>query len=268
LLLINNPSQFQILLDEALERLNSTNEASSIGEIFHLLFQLSFEDLKLAEIGNPLEHHIIVLKHMIEIAQTEGLNILNAGAIALLHDIAPVEKIRKADVATGNQNGTDEMLEQKRRQHRILHMREGSAIAHRKLLTLNEFFWQIVYKEEDINEVCEVIRIHDNPSIGIPIAKENLMAVSFREADRLWMLSDKGFAYDIYRDKKNLRGEGDSKELASNRLQHVLKRYQEERRLYPTDDISFQDQSVFFRTKSGYTIFKAYLRERKRQYGV
>lgn len=259
--------RYHNLLNDVLKPLES-DKSSLGGEIFRLLFLLSFEDLKRAEVGNPLEHHLIVLRHMVEIVQEENLNTRNAGAIAILHDIGPVEKIRKADVEARETEDQKRLLEQRRRQNRTLHMREGSALAQRKLLLLNDYLGRIFYRDEDIEVVCEVIRIHDNPSIDITIPKDNHMAVSFREADRLWMLSDEGFACDLRRDKEGIKGDIDDVTLASKRLDHVIKRYREERNLYSAADGPFQDKALFFRTKAGYKIYCRYVQERKSQYGL
>ena len=237
-------------------------------KIFELLFSLSFDDFMAAEIGNPIEHHLAVLQLSLEIGIEENLNRLVVGAIALLHDIAPVEKIRTVDIALEKDQGRKNVLEQKRKQHRILHMREGSAMAHRKLLLVNEYCGRVVFGDEEIDQVCEVIRIHDNPSISLPIPKDSRVATAFREADRLWMLSDLGFSYDIERDVSKSGIRDDIGELAAKRLDHVQQRYREERRLYSSEQGPFQDEELFFRTKAGYRIYQRYLDERKKQYGL
>lgn len=265
---MNEMGRYHNLLNKVLKPLQ-TNKSSLGGEIFRLLFLFSFDDLKRAEAGNPLEHHLIVLEHMIEIAEKEEFTraeLLNACAIAILHDIAPVEKIRKADVEAKETVDEKRTLEQRRRQNRTLHMREGSALAQRKLLLLNDYLGRILYKDDDIDAICEVIRIHDNPSIDIPIPKDNRLATAFREADRLWMLSDEGFAYDLRQDIQVIQEPMDISLLASKRLEHVIKRFQEERNLYSADDGPFQDKSLFFRTEAGYSISLRYIRERKDQY--
>jgi hypothetical protein len=264
---MNEFGRLHDLLFEATKGLES-HSSSLNGKIFHLLFTLSFDDLKSAEIGNPIEHQVIVLQHMMEIAQDENLNILVAGAIALLHDIAPVEKIRTADVALEVDDSQKNVLEQKRKQNRILHMREGSEIAYRKLLLVNEYLGSGAFRDEDIDQVCEVIRIHDNPSINIPIPKENIMAVAFREADRLWMLSEVGFFHDIQRDASKTGKQGEINQLAAYRLNHVLERYREERKLYSSEQGPFQDNDLFFRTKAGYRIYCRYLEDRRKQYNL
>lgn len=259
--------QFERYFREIWNSLESYS-SSSIAEIFYMLFLLSFHELQVAEIGNPVIHHLVVLQHTIEIANEEQLNLLNAGAIALLHDIAPVEKIRIADVIAEQDEIKKHLLEQQRWQHRTLHMRVGSALAQKKLLLLNEYLGKVCYKNNDIEEICEIIRIHDNPSIGIPLSNENKMALAFREADRLWMLSKEGFAWDIHRDIAGIKEYKDIVQLASARIEHIKERYREERQLYCDPDELFQDHEFFFRTKSSFHMFKKYLNERKIEYGI
>lgn len=255
------------LLKDILKQLQLDN-SNPENEIFRLLFILSFDKLKNAEVTNPLTHHLIVLKNMIIISKEENPDLLVAGAIALLHDIWPIKKIRVADVETEEDTDKKKLLDQQRIQNRILHMHEGSALAKRHLLLLNEYSGKVFYTDKDIDKVCEVIKIHDNPSIGIPIPGENKMAAAFREADRLWMLSNEGFAFDLRRDSKKMKDNTDNRSLASKRLEHVIKRFQQERNLYSNEDGPFQDNKLFFRTKAGYRLFQQYLLERKQQYGI
>lgn len=261
-------SDYNTFINEIIQPLKN-DKTCLRGEVFRYLFLLSFDDLKAAELGNPLIHHLIVLKHVITIAQEEDLNLLQAGAIAILHDIAPVEKIRKADLIIENSEKDKKSFEEKRKQNRISHMREGSVLAKRKVILLNEYLGGNLYTDKDIEIICNVISIHDNPSIDIPIPKDNRMAVAFREADRLWMLSDEGFECDLQRDMKNISKISDNEELASKRLKHIIRRFQEERELYNSNnDESFQHDKLFFRTKSGYQIYLKYLHERKKQYSI
>lgn len=261
--------RYDNLLNRVLEPLHE-DKSSLCGEVFRLLFIISFNDLKRA--GNPLEHYLIVLEHMIEIAEGEDFTnseMIHACSIAILHDIAPVEKIREADIGAKElEDDEKRVLEQRRRQNRTLHMREGSVLAQRKLLLLNDYLGRIFYKDRDIDTICEIIRIHDNPSIDTPIPKENHLASAFREADRLWMLSSQGFAYDLQKDMQGIKEPISISLLASRRLNHILKRFQEERNLYSVDDGPFQDSLLFFRTKAGHDIFLRYLHERIDQYGL
>lgn len=262
---MNNLGIYHTLLTNSIVSFKS-DPRSCHGECFRVLFMLSFGDLKQAEVGNPLIHHIVVFQHMVQIAREEDIDMLQAGAIALLHDIAPIKKIRVRDVDLEPDENKRQLLKQQRWQHRTLHMREGSAIAQKKLLLLNEYIGKPIYSDEDIDIVCEVIRIHDNPSIFIPIPKENRLAVAFREADRLWMLSDEGFKCDLRRDLERLNDQSAKNNLARKRLDHIITRFQKERQLYFEEDGPFLDSMVFFRTKAGYTIYQQYLHQRENQY--
>lgn len=265
---MNELGRYDNLLSKVLKPFQ-TDKLNLGGEIFRLLFILAFDDLKRAEAGNPLDHILVVLKHTIEIAKKENFShseMIHACSIAILHDIASVKKIRKADVENIEDEDGKRILEQKRKQSRTLHMREGSALAQRKLLLLNDYLGKIFYTDDDIDAICEVIRIHDNPSLGIPLPNDNRLAIVFREADRLWMLSDEGFAYDLQQDTRGIKALMDVSLLASKRLKHVMRRFQEERKLYSADDGRFQDNSLFFRTSAGYSIYHRYIRERMGQY--
>ncbi|MFQ5638206.1 MAG: hypothetical protein ACE5IR_09465 [bacterium] len=264
---MNNLVDFNAIISRILLPLKK-DKISLNGEVFRFLFLLSFDSLKAAEVGNPLIHHLVVLKHVIEIAQEENLNILHAGAIAILHDIAPIEKIRKADLLGHDDLEVKRLLDEERKQHRVFHMREGSELAREKLLLLNEYLGQTLFSDQDIKVVCNVISIHDNPSIDYPIPKENHLAVSFREADRLWMLSNEGFRCDLERDAGITAKSTQTETLAINRLNHILKRFKEERKLYNSNDGPFLDDDLFFRTKSGYHIYLKYLSERKEQHRI
>jgi hypothetical protein len=236
--------------------------ADEIRPMVWVLFDMIFPDLlkvKAVE-GNPIEHHLIVLGHMMEIAAGEEsphITMEQAAALALLHDIAPVEKITTQMVAEARKRAPAEAdaLEFRRQQNRILHMREGSAIAHRRMLELNVRLGKIVFDAQAIDIVCEVIRIHDNPSLNIPIPRTNWLAVAFREADRLWMITHEGIVTDLKRKNKRPDAPGAySKQLASN-----IRRFREERSLYRLIELvegPFCDDETFFRTKAGYAIYR------------
>ena len=162
--------QHKQMIADALEVLDK-DTARGISPIAEHLFQMIYQDLCEAVLGNPIEHHLIVLRHMLKIAAAEKspyIPLKQAVALALLHDISAVRKIttqmvddeRAKDAARGN------ALELERQQNRILHMREGSAKAHRYLLKLNADLGKVVFDANAIDTICEVIRIHDNPSLA------------------------------------------------------------------------------------------------------
>ena len=231
------------------------------------LLALIYEDLRKATIGNPIEHHFKVLDHMVEITVQERRSapiVARGAALSLLHDVSAVEKITKEMVVDARERSEEEAeaLELRRKQNRILHMREGSATAHRMLLDLNEALGRIVFDAEDIDEICEVIRIHDNPSLDIPIARDNWLAMAFREADRLWMVTEEGICADLLRKNKPVEDAACLKQL-----DHNVTRFKDERALYKSPDEKFVDAETFFRTQSGHAIFVRLRNQAERNYG-
>ena len=140
-------------------------------------------------------------------------------------------------------------------------------MAQERLLQLNHSLGEGVFSEEDIEVVCEVIRIHDNPTINIPITIDLMpkihgpqiykLAVAFREADRLWMITIRGVYVDLEREGKSL----EDLELFRTQRDANLERYRDERKLYSESDGPFQDDEMFFRAGGGYALFKSLLRE-------
>lgn len=257
------------LLASALAPLGAEG-AAELSPILHGLLEVAFEDLKRAEVANPMEHHLIVLGHMMAIARAESFSaadIKRAAALALLHDISAVPKITTQMVEEARRRDPAEAnaLELRRQQNRILHMREGSAMAHRALLDLNERLGGVVFDAQDIDVVCELIRIHDGPSLNVPIPRRNWMAVAFREADRLWMLTPEGIRVDLVRKNKN----PDDPRLCREQLEKNVRRFREERCLYhasePTEG-PFCDDETFFRTRKGHAIFRRLYKLGKLQY--
>jgi hypothetical protein len=192
---------------------------------------------------------------MVEITSQEGKStqtITCGAALALLHDVSAVEKITKqmVDDAREKSESEGDARELRRKQNRILHMREGSAMAHRALLDLNESAGRVVFDAEEMDQICEVIRIHDNPSIGVPIPRQNWLAMAFREADRLWMATEEGICADLERARKPADDAAYLKQLDRN-----VSRFREERSLYSSTNERFIDGETFFRTKSGHALF-------------
>jgi hypothetical protein len=222
--------------------------------LLQALFALSYADLKkAAEVGsNPVEHHLVVLALAARIAQAGGSlspdDTRRLGAAAILHDIAPVPKIKKRYLE-GRPPEEQAQLEQLRVQHRLWHMREGAGMAHGKLLLLNEYRGRVVFSDEDMRVVCdEIIRIHDDPSIDVPIPSSNRLAVVFREADRLWMISREGFWHGILEKVTDPTDRELMTCLAMKRLNDYLPgEYSKERGLYDGSCKCFVDGTLFFR---------------------
>lgn len=239
----------------------SKDHRNKLFPLLSSLFEICFDNIEKVEAMNinPIEHHLTVLQHMMEIAISENyttVEIKRAAALSLLHDISAVEKITKERVneAYERSQAEGDELELRRQQNRILHMREGSAIAHKQLLELNKELKRVVFDAKDVEIICEGVRIHDNPSIDIPIPKSNRMMVAFREADRLWMLSPLGIKADLQRNHiKNPNAKQRQKQI-----NHNYSRFKDERNLYEPGDGPFIDSETFIRTKKGGEICKRY----------
>ncbi len=99
-----------------------------------------------------------------------------------------------------------------------------------------------------------IIAVHDLPSTaqddgrkGLPLDLADGLLYAHREADRLWMTEEYGFGDDLRRLQKKKEGT-----TPKDLLDHVLKRYREEKTLYP-DDGGFKGD-MLFRTDRGYGI--------------
>jgi hypothetical protein len=234
-------------------------KAHEILTVLNELVGLIYVDLRRAIVGNPLEHHFIVLGHMMEITAEEEssqIPVKRAAVLSLLHDIAPVDKITKHMIEKARERSLEEAeaLEMCRQQNRVLHMREGSSMGQRKMLELNESLGRSILSADDMEAICEAIGIHDNPSLDMIIKRANWLAVAFREADRLWMVTDEGIRADLERKGILVTPDACLRQLESN-----VSRFKEERLLYRDVEAAegpFHDAETFFRTKTGFNIFR------------
>src|SRR3989344_834340 len=84
---------------QLIEKALPGNAAWLVESMDHLFQMLLTSDMLLhPEIGNPIEHHIIVRKHPVAIVEEKPYDycreaLLMAGCLALLHDICPTPKI-------------------------------------------------------------------------------------------------------------------------------------------------------------------------------
>ncbi len=231
-----------------------------------LLFLVAFDRLKAAEIGNPLIHHLVVLRHAILLAKADDLNPLVQGGGALTHDLAPVEKVRTADVAAQTDPEEARRLEACRIQHRLLHMREGAAAGQRLMAYVNQITAKALFPEDVIERVFTLNSMHDNPSIGRPLPDE-ADAHAFRAADRLWQLAE-GFAIDMERDQRLPKyAQLETRDLAANRLAAIQDSYAEERLLYPAAAPGFFGRTMF-RSASAFDLFSRLVKDRTAEYGL
>jgi predicted NBD/HSP70 family sugar kinase len=262
------PDKHFEMLEWALEPIGPERAAKLLPALRRLLM-LVYRDYHAARAGNPPDHHLFVLRHIMIIAAGERFSdaeLWRVAAIAMLHDVSNVEKITKGMVAELRQIDPNAAaaLEVRRKSNRTLHMREGSSKAQRMLLELNESLGEAVSSAEDIEAICDVIRIHDNPSLDIPIPGSNRLAVAFREADRLWMVTIRGVRCDVIRKGKN----PEDRELFHNQIDENLTRYREERLFYSDSEGPFTVEGMFFRTATGGRLLRDLLNEIEAQLGI
>lgn len=193
-----------------------------------------------------LYHTETVFNFMDEIIRGEGLADTDAKrllAIALLHDIGYTEE-DEADFRSADK--------------RTRHMERGEIEARRILERVNKDIGRAYYSEEDINEICRVIGIHDNPSINKPFGINDRLALLFRPADRIAMLERKQFEKDLARRSQKEKGVNPVENLL-----HVIRRHTDERRLYPTTAKGFIEGTLYT-TPTSYFTFMRLVSERIR----
>jgi putative nucleotidyltransferase with HDIG domain len=148
--------------------------------IYRKIFELATPFLKKARPEDVL-HTKVVVSLMKEIVEGEGLereaDVLIPAAI--LHDIgwsqiSEEDKVKRSPEA------------------RFKHMREGVKIARKILGRLD-------YSQPKIKRVCQLISIHDNQYVELPVKDE--LAKRLIEADNLWILSKEAFDYYCEREK-------------------------------------------------------------------
>ena len=233
-----------------------------------VLFVLIFPELsgEQALKENPVEHHLFVTENVIRIAGAEQLNLRQEAAAGLLHDIAPVGKISKTQLKELKKTFDNETNPERKLQYerdlqllddlqygfRTLHMRKGSAIANERLLEVNQALGRAAFDRHDVEQVCDLISIHDSPSILRAIPGDNRAAVCFREADRLWMVSEEGVLADLRREAAEVSEDAKLDRAKKNQI-----RYKEEKRdCYAGDPTCIND--TFFRTQTGYEVYKGW----------
>jgi len=232
--------------------------------VFHAA--LTPNELLHDDVDNPPTHHTIVLGHMMEIAkgcldrgEFDWNQVKQAAAISLLHDICPVARITQEAIDAAPEADRPALLKE-RKDSVAVHMREGAKMARATLDRLD--FPTAVFSADDIDEVCRIIAIHDNPKRKEKMPADDLMAVAFREADRLWMVTLQGVRSDLARKQKRKDPAVDPDNPAEQLAQakYNISRFIKERKLYDDEtDGPFQDKTTLFRTKEGFAIYRRYL---------
>jgi len=130
-------------------------------------------------------------------------------------------------------------------------MQESATKARVRMKEVNEILQYEVLSPEDIDVICDVIAIHDNPSNKIPIPKDNRLAVVQREADRLWMITRLGIEADLRRSGKDVT----NLSLQEEQVKWNINGFKKERKIYDANQEDFCDNDTFFRSQGGYNIF-------------
>jgi len=164
------------------------------------------------------------------------------------------------------------------------HMKAGAPIAKRLLNELNSWLPKNdQFSVSDINKIIELVGMHDNPGIAktyetkefkpyiqgsaqeFLIGKLDNLALIFREADRLWMLSYEGLVKDLM-DRLIVyvkTNENKDKPLSvEEQLANNIAVFRDERRSY---DVAGRNYDTFYgdtfiRTKTGFEIYQEYCR--------
>ena len=255
---LRSQDQLKILFDEALSfcTLHSTWLRLQLMHLFDHI--LTPDKLLNPHIGNPLEHHIYVLRHLMSIAQSQGVSsqdeYLELGALALLHDVCPTPKIPRELIEAAKTPEEKEVLAKPRVANRQHHMSQGSVMAREELLWLRAEGGQM--SDDAVKRICAIIAIHDNPTIGQPILSSfDPWAVWLREADRLWMMTELGIKVDLTR-----RGILDiTAHDFLDQAQRNVGKFLAERQLYKNIwESNFQDPYNLFRTQRGYELYLEY----------
>jgi len=262
-------AQRQQLVTDALAPFAGSADYSELRTLTDRLFDMALNPDQLLhdDVDNPPIHHTTVLAHMMEIAK--GLSdrgkfdwkqVKQAAAIAILHDICPVARVTKEMIDKAPEKDRP-ALQKKRKESVPVHMSEGAKMARAKLVELNR--QMPAFSADDIDAICDIIAIHDAPKLNIKMPRDNLMAIAFREADRLWMVTPAGVRSDLVRKpKKDPFVDPDDPDAQLAQVKHSIERFKEERTIYDKNvDGPFQDDQTFFRTEEGFSIYRRYLSE-------
>jgi len=251
------------LLKKALVPLELLDICDSIFEIVLTGEYLLHKD------AEPLSHPLTVLEHMMECVLVELESgkfimddVLHAAVLSLLHDICSYTRITEEMIEDALPEEREALIEENRKRV-VWHMEHGAEMAREVLCSLNKKENKTIIGDDFIHSICSIIAMHDNPKIGIPISGDNRMAVMFREADRLDMISPSGVQIDLER-KQTIDSSIDPDDPAEQirQVKSNLKRFEEERLLYNNEiDGPFCDDKNFFRIPQAYAIYNRYLKQ-------
>ncbi|KYK34773.1 MAG: UPF0175 family protein [Theionarchaea archaeon] len=208
-----------------------------------------------------LPHTLYVFEIMMELVFSEKCSpdeVTIGLTAALLHDIGYAVMAESGyDVSHGFQKAD----------MRVGHMKEG-AVFVKELLRNPEF--ELYYTDDQIQRICGIIEVHDNPSVpyekdgvkykGVPLDITDRLLYMHREADRMWMSSEEGFDNDF-------RGRLEHGETTpEEHLKWVVNSHTREKGLYQ-DDGNFRG-GLLFRTPRAYEIFLGNVKAIVKRYGI
>lgn len=255
----------QQLVMDALALFAGTPGYRELRNLTDQLFDMALtpDELLHDDVDNLPVHHTTVLAHMMEIAkgalqrgEVNWSQVKQAAAISILHDICPVPRVTQEEIDAAPEKDRP-ALQRKREESVPLHMSGGARLARAKLEELNRR--TPTFSSADIDAICGVIAIHDDPKLNIKIPRDNLMAMAFREADRLWMVTPPGVRSDLVRkQEKDPAVNPDDADAQRAQARHSKARFEKERTIYDADDGPFKEPT-FFRTEEGFVIYTRYL---------
>jgi hypothetical protein len=258
------------------------NQKDELIEMLLLLFESTHAKMIQGREDNPVHHNTMVLYLMTEIALNGGYHyndIKDLSALSLLHDIGYAETTAKkwtsAEVKAAVKGKTDaEMLSivTEAMQARDEHMCKGARIVECMLRELNVYFRKVLFEENRIHVIGEVVAIHDRPSsaklkekyLPANLSKDDLLppknelAKALRDADRLWMATAQGVKKDLI-----FAGEEVTEASLKGKLGDNCDSFKDEKNLY---EKVYQNQGgvasfefkgdTLFRTDAGYRIYQ------------
>lgn len=285
------------LLDTVLASHAIANWPDGLTEFLRSLFQQCFKQYAVCVKGNPIDHHITVLKNTMDIAARQTFaqsEIKCITCTALAHDIYTPEKKRKGDDASADSEAT-------RKYSRAVHMFHSSIRAAEALAEVNQTGF---LNHHELAWIQAMTAVHDNPSAEMPLPFEKDV-LAFREADRLWMISVAGFTFDLLKDIRklltapdaknecnleipdrdtwndfekrqtyidNAKNDGDQwsvvQKLAANRVTHIGERYEDDAAFYPAAMREQLHAGTLFYTEAGYELYMQKRQEVCRLYEV
>jgi hypothetical protein len=287
--------------DVALDRLRTSGrlpegEEPSLVDVLESLFWDALPYFRMRPDLNPVHHHTQVLDNMVQICLGEEAKyetLRNATIAALLHDIgnsvSKQTKIKTDEITavTDRRDRTRQCriknklqkqavdLAHKAFAFRMEHMSKGPPLVIKLTSKLVEDGF---LSEEDVVLICDVVRVHDNPTVEqlMEICRKADVETDFaegffllphddtsfgtltsllREADRLYMMTDQGVRQDLSRKTASPTAD----EIKTKRKKNADK-HRREYVLY--ENVGQGDGFIgntLYRTETGFRIFQKWI---------